>query len=126
VDSLILDGENYDNSTTPLYFNYIDTLNLINYVSILNLLIITSLLFEHGVAASLYTEIIVRKKKIYKDLIDGLLYGYFFTVLILLRLFLVKYYTNINAVFTVDEILFNIVTSLVTRNLLSIIDFKIK
>jgi hypothetical protein len=126
VDSLILDGENYDNSTTPLYFNYIDTLNLINHVSILNLLIITSLLFEHGVAASLYTEIIVRKKKIYKDLIDGLLYGYFFTVLILLRLFLVKYYTNINAVFTVDEILFNIVTSLVTRNLLGIVDFKIK
>jgi hypothetical protein len=126
VDSLVLDGEDYDNGTAPLCFNCIDTSNLVDHVGILNLLIATSPLLEHGVAASLYTKIIVRKEKTYKDLIDGLLCGHFPTVSILLGLLPVEYYTNASAVSTVDEVLFNTATSSATRNLLGIVDFEMK
>lgn len=83
-------------------------------------------MLEHGVAASLYTEIIVRKEKTYKDLIDGLLCGHFPTVSILLGLFPVEYYTNASAVSTVDEVLFNTAASSATRNLPGIVDFETK
>lgn len=126
VESLVLDGEDYDNGTAPLCFNCIDTSNLTDHVGILNLLIATSLLLEHGVAASLYTEIIVRKEKTYKDLIDGLLCGHLPTVSILLGLFPVEYYTNASAVSTVDDILFNTATSSATRNLPGIVDLEMK
>jgi len=126
VESLVLDGEDYDNGTAPLCFNCIDTSNLADHVGILNLLIATSPLLEHGVAASLYTEIIVRKEKTYKDLIDGLLCGHLPTVSILLGLFPVEYYTNASAVSTVDDILFNTATSSATRNLPGIVDLEMK
>lgn len=109
-----------------LCFNCINTSNLVDHVDILNLLIATLSLLEHDVAASLYTKIIVQKEKTYKNLIDSLLCGHFPTVLILLKLFSVKYYINDSAVFTVDEVFFNTATFLTTCNLLSIVNFEMK
>jgi hypothetical protein len=126
VESLVLDSEDYGNGTAPLCFNTIDTSNLVDHIGILNLLIATSPLLEHGAAASLYTEIIARKEKTHKALIDGLLCGHLPTVSILLGLFQVEYNTNAGAASTVDEVLLDGATSSATHTLPGVVTSEMR
>ncbi|KAK3342245.1 hypothetical protein B0H65DRAFT_429118 [Neurospora tetraspora] len=94
---LKLDGEDYqpDSSTpAPLSFMVIDTSNLIDDLGALNVLVATSPVLENNLAATLYTEILTRYHRTYKEEADNLLCGPLSTVALLLGLFCVEHSTN--------------------------------
>ncbi|KAJ4408010.1 hypothetical protein N0V85_004290 [Neurospora sp. IMI 360204] len=94
---LKLDGEDYqpDSSTpAPLAFMVIDTSNLIDDLGALNVLVATSPLLENNLAATIYTDMLTRYHRTYKEEADNLLCGPFSTVALLLGLFCVEHSTN--------------------------------
>jgi MYND finger len=105
-DPLILDGEDYaEGGAAPLAFTIIDTSNLIDHVGALNLLVATAPLLANEVAATLYTEKLVRSDSTYSSLFDNLLCGPLPTVSMLLGLTPVDFVTNTSALSSGDEIL---------------------
>ncbi|KAK3402373.1 hypothetical protein B0T20DRAFT_476476 [Sordaria brevicollis] len=98
---LKLDGEDYQDepggSTThpaPLSFMVIDTSNLIDDLGALNVLVATSPLLENNMAATIYTEMLTRYHRTYKEEADNLLCGPLPTVALLLGLSCVEHSTN--------------------------------
>ncbi|EGO53922.1 hypothetical protein NEUTE1DRAFT_124328 [Neurospora tetrasperma FGSC 2508] len=94
---LKFDGEDYQPGSftpAPLSFMVIDTSNLIDDLGALNVLVATSPLLENNLAATIYTEMLTRYHRTYKDEADNLLCGPISTVALLLGLFCVEYSTN--------------------------------
>ena len=94
-------------SKAPCSFNVIDTSNLLDHLGPLNLLVASSPLLSEDLAATLYTETLVKREASLKDLSDELLCGHFPTISMLLGLFPVEYWTNATTISTVDEVMFD-------------------
>jgi hypothetical protein len=92
----------------PLTFNVIDTSNLIDHVGSLNLLSATSPLLRRNGSSILYTESLVKKEKDHRAYVDTLLCGDFATMLLLLDLFPIEYWTNASSSSTADDVMFDI------------------
>ncbi|KAL1960584.1 hypothetical protein VTO42DRAFT_7163 [Malbranchea cinnamomea] len=104
VDTLTLDGQDYrEGAHAPRTFGIIDTSNLIDHVGILNLLTAATPLLDHDLSATLYTEMLVRRSKAFKESLENLLSGNFPSMAVLLGLFPVGYWTNASAVFDAGE-----------------------
>ncbi|KAK3948027.1 hypothetical protein QBC32DRAFT_373864 [Pseudoneurospora amorphoporcata] len=90
--SLVLDGEDYNmkpgtsrtSYPAPLSFMVIDTSNLTDDLGALNVLIATSPLLKNNAAATIYTEMLTRYHRTYKQEADNLLCGPLSTVGLLL------------------------------------------
>ncbi len=109
-EPLVLNTSEYTVTGSALTtFNVIDTSNLLDHLGALNLLVASSPLLGEELAATLYTEILVKRENTLKAMSDELLCGHFPTISILLGLFPVEYWTNATAISTVDEAMFDIV-----------------
>ncbi|MCJ1276023.1 hypothetical protein MMC21_003828 [Puttea exsequens] len=109
-EPLLLNESDYSvTGGVPITFNVIDTSNLLDHLGALNLLVASSPLLSEELAATLYTETLVKRENSLKAMADELLCGHFPTVSILLGLFPVEYWTNATAISTVDEAMVDIV-----------------
>ncbi|KAJ9660986.1 hypothetical protein H2201_006714 [Coniosporium apollinis] len=105
MEPLALNGDTP--ADAPVSFDVIDTSNLVDHIGAINVLVATAPLLKHSISASLHTESLVRREKSYKERVDSILCGHFSTISFLLGLFPVEYWTNVAAVSTVDENLFD-------------------
>ncbi|KAK5010551.1 hypothetical protein LTR28_009200 [Elasticomyces elasticus] len=104
LQPLALDGDDYKmECETPLSFDTIDTSNLVDHLGALNVLTAASPLLKNMASATLYTELLVKREKSRKELIDRLLCGHFPTISIMLGLIPVEYWTGATAISSVDE-----------------------
>ncbi|KAK4983489.1 hypothetical protein LTR50_007194 [Elasticomyces elasticus] len=104
LQPLALDGDDYKmECEIPLSFDTIDTSNLVDHLGALNVLTAASPLLKNMASATLYTELLVKREKSRKELIDRLLCGHFPTISIMLGLIPVEYWTGATAISSVDE-----------------------
>ena len=109
-EPLVLNRSEYaEKGSAPTTFKVIDTSNLLDHLGALNLLVAASPLLSEELAATLYTETLVKRENTLKAMSDELLCGHFPTISILLGLFPVEYWTNATAISTVDEAMLDIV-----------------
>lgn len=107
-EPLLLDDEDYGvTGGAPPRFNVIDTSNLLDHLGALNVLVASSPLLSDELAATLYTETLVKREDSLKAMSDELLCGHFSTISILLDLFPIEYWTNATAISGVDEAMFD-------------------
>ena len=113
LEPLILDGDDYvSEQSAPTLFNLIDTSNLLDHLGAINLLVATAPLLDHTIAATLYTEALVKKQEDLKALVDSILCGHFRSLAIIFGLMPIEYWTSSTATSSVEEHLFDSVTSI--------------
>ncbi|KAI3326526.1 hypothetical protein HD806DRAFT_409936 [Xylariaceae sp. AK1471] len=93
VHPLMLDGPDYaPGARAPVQFDVIDTSNLCDHLGSLTLLTATSPLLRNDVSAVLYTEVLAKNHKGYREVLDQMLCGHVPTLSTLLGLFPVEYW----------------------------------
>lgn len=80
--------------TAPRCFDVIDTSNISDRLGLLNVLVATTPLLRRGKCSTLYTELFVKHNGAFEELLDSLMGGNATTMVILLGLFPVGYWTN--------------------------------
>ncbi|KAI0547822.1 hypothetical protein F4679DRAFT_597235 [Xylaria curta] len=106
VRPLVLDGPDYaPGARAPVQFDVIDTSNLCDHLGSLTLLTATSPLLRDDVSAVLYTEVLARNHKDYREVLDQVLCGHVPTLSTLLGLFPVEYWTNTSPISIGDEMM---------------------
>ncbi|KAI0503106.1 hypothetical protein F5B22DRAFT_662609 [Xylaria bambusicola] len=106
VRPLVLDGSDYaPGARAPVQFDVIDTSNLCDHLGSLTLLTATSPLLRDDVSAVLYTEVLARNHKGYKEVLDQVLCGHVPTLSTLLGLFPVEYWSNTSPIPIADEMM---------------------
>ncbi|KAI3331261.1 hypothetical protein F4824DRAFT_504290 [Ustulina deusta] len=106
VHPLVLDGPDYAHCTqAPVQFDVIDISNLCDYRGLLTLLTATSPLLRDNVSAVLYTEVLAKNHKDYREVLDQVLCGHVPTLSTLLDLFPVEYWTNTSPISIGDEMM---------------------
>lgn len=104
MERLELDADDYGpQSKTPKQFDVIDTSSLSDYLGTLNIITSSSPLLKSTPWATLYTRTVDRKTEGEKAKFDELLCGPARTIVTLLRISPVEYWTNATAVSSVDE-----------------------
>ncbi|KAI1193597.1 hypothetical protein F5X97DRAFT_338802 [Nemania serpens] len=108
---LVLDGPDYaPGAHTPLEFDVIDTSNLCDHLGSLTLLTATSPLLRDSMSAVLYTEVLAKNHKDYREVLDQVLCGHVPTLSTLLGLFPVEYWTNTSPTSISDEKMLEVLT----------------
>ncbi|KAI1157259.1 hypothetical protein F5B18DRAFT_657959 [Nemania serpens] len=106
VCPLVLDGPDYaPGARAPVQFDVIDTSNLCDHLGSLTLLTATSPLLRDDVSAVLYTEVLAKNHKGYREVLDQMLCGHVPTLSTLLGLFPVEYWTNTLSISIADEMM---------------------
>ncbi|TGJ80534.1 hypothetical protein E0Z10_g8219 [Xylaria hypoxylon] len=103
LQPLTLDASDYASDTAPLEFDVIDTSNLCDHVGSLTLLTATSPLLRNHTTSVLFTEVLARNHKSYREVLDNILGGHVPTLTTLLGLFPVEYWTNTSSISLGDE-----------------------
>ncbi|RWA11040.1 hypothetical protein EKO27_g4056 [Xylaria grammica] len=104
VRPLVLDGPDYAPGVrAPVEFDVIDTSNLCDHLGSLTLLTAASPLLRDNVSAALYTEVLAKNHKDYRQVLDQVLCGHTPTLSTLLGLFPVEYWTNTSPISIGDE-----------------------
>lgn len=102
----MLDGPDYaPGARGPVEFDVIDTSNLCDHLGSLTLLTATSPLLRDDVSAVLYTEVLAKNHKDYREVLDQVLCGHVPTLSTLLGLFPVEYWTNTSPISISDEMI---------------------
>jgi hypothetical protein len=100
----VLDGPDYAfGAEAPVGFDVIDTSNLCDHLGSLTLLTATSPLLRDHAAAILYTELLAKNHRNYRQVLDQVLCGHVTTLSTLLGLFPIEYWTNTSPVSIGDE-----------------------
>ncbi len=108
VRPLVLNGPNYaPGARGPVEFDVIDTSNLCDHLGSLTLLTATSPLLRDDVSAVLYTEVLAKNHKDYREVLDQVLCGHVPTLSTLLGLFPVEYWTNTSPISIGNEMILN-------------------
>ncbi|KAJ3564080.1 hypothetical protein NPX13_g7969 [Xylaria arbuscula] len=117
VCPLVLDGPDYAlGARGPVEFDVIDTSNLCDHLGSLTLLTATSPLLRDDVSAVLYTEVLAKNHKDYRDVLDQVLCGHVPTLSTLLGLFPVEYWTNTSPISIGDEMILDTLMAGLSRS----------
>lgn len=116
LEPLVLDGPDYASGVAPLEFDVIDTSNLCDHIGSLILLVAASPLLRNHISSVLYTEIIVKHHKTYREALDNMLCGHVPTLSTLFGLFPVEYWTNTSSLSFGDEMLPGALLDETTKN----------
>ncbi|KAI0804899.1 hypothetical protein GGR55DRAFT_690858 [Xylaria sp. FL0064] len=117
VRPLVLDGPDYaPGARGPVEFDVIDTSNLCDHLGSLTLLTATSPLLRDDVSAVLYTEVLAKNHKDYREVLDQVLCGHVPTLSTLLGLFPVEYWTNTSPISVGDEMILDTLMAGLSQN----------
>lgn len=105
-EPLELSEDEYVGGSAPFVFDIIDTSNLIDHLGALNLLTATSPLLRNKLAATLYSENLVRTQTNHQEILENILCGDLATVSSLLGLTPVEVATNAAPFSSGDEALY--------------------
>ncbi|QLI68588.1 uncharacterized protein G6M90_00g043450 [Metarhizium brunneum] len=102
---LRLDGDEYGPAGKgPTAFDVVDSSNLSDHVGALNIIVAASSLLKTEPWATLYTETLLKQEKSQQEAFEKLLCGNIATVLLLLGISPVQYWTNAKCESHVDEV----------------------
>ncbi|KAI1265788.1 hypothetical protein F5Y18DRAFT_435702 [Xylariaceae sp. FL1019] len=111
VSPLVLDGSGYSfGAGAPIEFDVIDTSNLCDHLGSLTLLTAATPLLRDHASAVLYTEVLAKNHKCYRQALDELLCGHVPTLSTLLGLFPTEYWSNSSPISIGDENMFDTIT----------------
>ncbi|KAI0165685.1 hypothetical protein GGR57DRAFT_448366 [Xylariaceae sp. FL1272] len=116
VSPLVLDGTDYSSGAgAPVEFDVIDTSNLCDHLGSLTLLTASAPLLRDHASAVLYTEVLAKNHKSYRQVLDELLCGHVPTLSTLLGLFPTEYWSNTSPISIGDERMFDTLTQAVSK-----------